>query len=56
MEHAGFAQTLVRDDWEDVFRGQGRQYQKACEQGYLVLENMLKISAQNSTKLKEVKQ
>jgi len=41
MEHAGFAQTLVRSDWEDVFGEQGRQYQKACEQGYLVLESML---------------
>ena len=56
MEHAGFAQTLVRDDWEDVFGGQGRQYKKAYEQGYLVLENMLKGSAQNPTKLREVKQ
>lgn len=42
MEHAGFAQVLVRDDWEGVFGSQGRQYQTACAQGYLVLENMLK--------------
>ena len=41
-EHAGFSQTLVRDDWEDVFGSQGRQYQRSCMQGYLVLENMLK--------------
>ncbi|MBI2045364.1 AAA family ATPase [Candidatus Pacearchaeota archaeon] len=56
MEHTDFAQTLVRDDWEGVFGGQGRQYQKACAQGYLILENMLKNSAQNPTKLGEVKQ
>jgi len=42
MEHTDFAQTLVRDDWENVFGGQGRQYQKAQMQGYLVLENMVK--------------
>lgn len=41
-EHAGFSQTLVRDDWEDVFGSQGRQYQRSSMQGYLVLENMLK--------------
>lgn len=41
-EHAGFSQTLVRDDWEDVFGSQGRQYQRSCMQGYLILENMLK--------------
>ena len=56
VEHADFAQTLVRDDWEDVFGGQGRQYQEACPRGYFILENMLKNSAQNPTKLKEVKQ
>lgn len=50
-DHAGFAQALVKEDWEDVFDGQGRQYQEACAQGYLVLESMLK----NPTKLKEVK-
>jgi len=40
-EQAGFTQALVRDDWEDVFGSQGRQYQRAHMQGYLVLENML---------------
>mgnify|MGYP001617277272 CR=1 FL=1 len=56
IEHTDFAQTLVRDDWEDVFGSQGRQYQKACAQGYLILENMLKNPSQNPTKLREVKQ
>lgn len=48
-EQAGFTQALVRDDWEDVFGSQGRQYQKAHMQGYLVLENMLK-NGSHSTK------
>lgn len=48
-EQAGFTQVLVRDDWEDVFGSQGRQYQKAHMQGYLVLENML-ANKSNSTK------
>lgn len=55
IEHGGFTQTLVRDDWEDVFGGQGRQHEKACSQGYLILENMLKNPAKNPTKLGEVK-
>jgi proteasome-associated ATPase len=48
-EQAGFTQALVRDDWEDVFGSQGRQYQKAHMQGYIVLENMLKNKS-HSTK------
>ena len=43
MEHTNFAQTLVRDDWEDVFGAQGRQYQKSYTQGYLVLERLSSV-------------
>jgi proteasome-associated ATPase len=41
MEHAGFSQTLVKEDWQERFGSQGRKYQRACEQGYLVLETMV---------------
>ena len=37
-ENMGFAQALVRDDWESVFGARGRYYQDLCRQGYLVLE------------------
>lgn len=37
-ENTDFAQTLVKDDWEDVFGAQGKQYHDAFRQGYLMLE------------------
>jgi len=37
-ENTGFSQTLVKEDWEDVFGSQGRQYQEACRRGQLILE------------------
>ncbi len=40
-ENTGFAQVLVKDDWEDVFGAQGKMYQDAQRNGYLILENVL---------------
>jgi len=42
MSHSGFVQSLVRDDWKDVFGSQGERYKKACESNYLVLEDLIK--------------
>ncbi len=42
LEHTGFAQALVKEDWENVFGSIGRQYEQAYKQGYLILENILK--------------
>ena len=39
-ESTGFAQALVRDDWEVVFGAKGRQYHDAYRQGYLHLERV----------------
>ncbi len=50
IEQADFTQALVRGDWEDVFGSEGRQYQRAHTQGYLVLENMLKNKSTEPTK------
>ncbi len=40
-DSSGFAQSLVKEDWDDVFGDRGRQYQQAQRQGYLVLEKVL---------------
>ncbi len=37
-ENSGFAQALVRDDWEVVFGSEGRHYYELCKRGYLYLE------------------
>jgi len=37
-ESQGFAQSLVRDDWNVVFGDRGRQFYQAYRQGYLHLE------------------
>jgi len=54
-DHDGFAQAIVPTDWEDVFGHNGRQYNRACQQGYLTLENIFS-RIEDSTKLKEVKE
>ena len=37
-DNLGFSQSLVKDDWQDVFGEKGRYYQDLAHQGYLVLE------------------
>jgi proteasome-associated ATPase len=51
-EQAGFSQSLVRDDWEEVFGSKGREYQRAHSQGYLILENVLKDKIKSGGKIK----
>ncbi len=43
-DHSGFGQVLTRDDWEDVFGGQGRHYQQECAAGCIVLDGRLKYN------------
>jgi proteasome-associated ATPase len=47
-ESADFKQSLVRSDWENVFGSFGGQYQKACSEGYLILQNELGNEKLNS--------
>ncbi|MBI4143941.1 AAA family ATPase [Candidatus Woesearchaeota archaeon] len=54
VEQAGFTQALARDDWDNVFGVKGKQYQNACLQGYLILENALVIRASHDGGTKNV--
>ncbi|MFC1685395.1 AAA family ATPase [Nanoarchaeota archaeon] len=39
-ENTGFSQTLVKEDWEEVFGSQGKMYKEFYKTGAFVLENM----------------
>jgi len=47
LDQSYLTQSLVREDWEDVFGAQGRNYQAATTRGILVLENMLVKAGEN---------
>lgn len=47
-EQGGFNQALVKEDWEDVFGSKAGQYHRSYEQGYIVLENLLKSDSTKS--------
>lgn len=48
-DNLGFTQSLVKDDWEDVFGAKGKYFQDLFRQGYLVLEKSDKNSYQNKS-------
>jgi proteasome-associated ATPase len=53
--HQGFAQSLVKEDWQDVFGSQGTEYQAACKRGQLVLENLYSSAKEVEGVLEKVK-